>query len=585
MNKKKISKKFKGIAVAPGIALGDVSLYAGKKLNIQEFTVPIKDLNKEVKRFRSTVSSIITDLKQTLTLAEKQYSSDITSIFEAQIILLQDEIFLKEIDDGIIQQRRNAEFVVYNIFKERQDYFSKQESEYFRDRALDLQALKRQIITELQGPVKTPILTKVSIVVAPDLSPQETLNFDRRKTLAFAIDHGGKTSHTAILARSLEIPCVVGLHNFSTIAREGDILIVDGTEGVVYLNPSQEIISRYKERQLRYEKLETDLLQNALLPVETKQGIEIELLANLELQDETQAVKHVGAKGVGLLRTEGLFIEQGKIPPEEAQVKLYTKISKAVYPLPITIRTIDIGGDKTISQLAFPPESNPFLGWRAIRFCLDSPIIFKEQLRAILRASGKVKSIKIMFPFITCVEEIRKSKVIVEECKAELKSESLAFNPDIEIGIMIETPAAALMGEVFSSEVDFFSIGTNDLTQYIMAVDRGNDKIADLYSHYFPGVLQMIQKVLRDGQKANIPVSICGEMAGDPLATVLLLGLGIRIFSAAPVMLPTIAGIIRETSLKNAERLANKVLGMDSAITVESYLKRYMQKNYSHIMH
>jgi phosphotransferase system enzyme I (PtsI) len=582
--RKRRPKKFKGIPASPGIAYGDISIFTGKRLVIQDYSLRIQDIDAEIKRLRETVALVADELEEIKVIAEKQYGKNISEIFDAQITLLKDKYFFNEIEKAIMDQRKNAEYIVYRMFKEKQEYFSKQENEYFRDRALDLQALKRQIIAKLQGEKETQILNKVSVVVAPDLSPRDTVSFDRRKTLGFAIDKGGITSHTAILARSLEIPCVVGLSNFSTFVKEGDKIILDGSEGVVYLNPPAEIVNKYLKRKEEFEKLETNLLHEAHKPVRTTCGIDVKLLANLELKDESQAVKHVGAKGIGLLRTEGLFIEQGKIPDEDTQVNLYCKIAKDLYPLPISIRTIDIGGDKTISQISFPPESNPFLGWRAVRFCLDTPLIFKEQLRAILRTSGCHDNVKIMLPFITTIEEIRESKKLLEECKTELKAEGAEFNSDIEVGIMIETPAAALMVNIFAGEVDFISIGTNDLTQYTLAVDRGNERIAKLYSHFYPAVLQLIQRIIKDGNSNSVEVSMCGEMAGDPIATVLLLGLGLRNFSAAPIMLPTIAGIIRETSIEEAEKIAGKILAMASSKEAEAYLKKYMQKKYSHIL-
>ena len=562
-----------------------MSLFAGHRLIIDEYPVRIKNIGDEVKKFRDAVKFVIKDLKQTKLSTETHYGKELADIFSAQILILKDEVFLEEIDKGIIDQRKNAEYMVYTVFRERQEFFLKQKNEYFKDRAWDIQALKRQIIAKLKGQEESYSLSRLSIVVASDLTPKDTVTFDRRKILGFAVDHGGKTSHTAILARSLEVPCVVGLHNFSTIVEDKDLVIIDGSSGLVYLNPDKETVEEYKEKQRQFDQLESELLLEAGLPVSTKCGQNVEILANLELQDEVSAVLHVGAKGVGLLRTEGLFLESEQLPDEALQTEIYSQIANELSQMPVTIRTLDIGGDKAISQIAFPPEANPFLGWRAIRFSLESTKIFKQQLKAILKASGLHKNIKIMLPFITTVEEIRQTKALLGECKEELRKKRSKFDADIELGIMIETPGAALLSRVLVKEVDFFSIGTNDLTQYTLAVDRGNEKIAKLYSHFHPGVLELIKKVISVADKNKIPVSLCGEMAGDINATIILLGLGLRVFSATPIMIPAISKIIRKTTIKEAERIADKVINMSSSDEVEKYASKYVKKIFGNIIY
>lgn len=562
-----------------------MSLFAGHRLIIDEYPVRIKNIGDEVKKFRDAVKFVIKDLKQTKLSTETHYGKELADIFSAQILILKDEVFLEEIDKGIIDQRKNAEYMVYTVFRERQEFFLKQKNEYFKDRAWDIQALKRQIIAKLKGQEESYSLSRLSIVVASDLTPKDTVTFDRRKILGFAVDHGGKTSHTAILARSLEVPCVVGLHNFSTIVEDKDLVIIDGSSGLVYLNPDKETVEEYKEKQRQFDQLESELLLEAGLPVSTKCGQNVEILANLELQDEVSAVLHVGAKGVGLLRTEGLFLESEQLPDEALQTEIYSQIANELSQMPVTIRTLDIGGDKAISQIAFPPEANPFLGWRAIRFSLESTKIFKQQLKAILKASGLHKNIKIMLPFITTVEEIRQTKALLVECKNELRKKRSKFDADIELGIMIETPGAALLSRVLVKEVDFFSIGTNDLTQYTLAVDRGNEKIAKLYSHFHPGVLELIKKVISVADKNKIPVSLCGEMAGDINATIILLGLGLRVFSATPIMIPAISKIIRKTTIKEAERIADKVINMSSSEEVEKYASKYVKKIFGNIIY
>lgn len=577
--------RFEGIPASPGISIGPVSIFAGDKLLVEEYPIRIKDIDNEVRRFRNTVSEVINDLEQSKKYTENNYGHELAEIFSAQIALLEDEAFLSEVDSGIIEQRKNVEYVVFNLFKERKEYFLSQKNEYFKDRAYDILALKNLILAKLQGHIETYALTTLSIVVAPDLSPKDTINFDRRKILGFAVDHGGRTSHTAILARSLEIPCVVGLHNFSTIAQNGDTAIIDGSTGTVILNPDKKTLSQYEKKQQHFEKVESNLLNEAVLPVYTPCGVAVELMANLELKDEIKAVKHVGAKGIGLLRTEGVFIEANHMPDENKQTEIYSYVASQMAPLPVTIRALDIGGDKVISGLSFPTEANPFLGWRAIRFLLESKTVFKHQLRAILRSSAKDKNIKIMLPLITTIDEVRNSKLMIEECKRELRKEKIKFDNKIELGIMVETPVSALMCEAFADEVDFFSIGTNDLTMYTLAVDRGNEKISKLYNHFHPGVIQLIKKVIDVSAKKGIPVSLCGEMAGDSMATILLLGLGLRKFSAAPIMIPAISKIIRETRISEAKKIANKVLKMKTTEEVEKYLSDYTNNVFGNIIY
>jgi phosphotransferase system enzyme I (PtsI) len=577
MSKASEMRVLKGIPASPGIAFGRFTRFSNQRLTIDEREILQAQVADEIERLRQSIALVRSDLIQTRDLTKDHYSSEMADIFTAQIAILEDQIFLSEIESAIHQRRKHAEFVVYDIFKERQEYFRKQQNQYFQDRAWDIQALKRQIIAKLQGKEESYHLSVPSIIVAENLSPRDTVHFDRKKILGFAIDHGGSTSHSAILARSLEVPCVVGLHNVSNTAADGSYGAIDGYHGHVVIHPSAAEEQRLLTLKERLATRDAELLRKANLPLCSKCGEAVQLLANLELQDEVEAVHLVGAKGIGLLRTEGLFLASEELPDEERQTAVYTQVAAAMAPLPVTIRTLDIGGDKAISQIAFPPENNPFLGWRAIRFSLDSEAVFKQQLRAILRA-GYGHNIRIMLPLISNSAEITASRQLLDICKDELAHDGFAFAEDIELGIMIETPAAAILAADFAEQVDFFSIGTNDLTQYTLAADRGNEKIAHLYSHFHPAVIRLIASVLRTGHEKGIPVSLCGEMAGDTRATALLLGLGLRCFSAAPIVIPAVAKIIRETDLDIAQELANQVMAMNSHKQIENYLEEYSSR-------
>jgi phosphotransferase system enzyme I (PtsI) len=568
-----------GIAASPGIAIGPFCIFAGHKLNIEEHSLKLKDLDDEVQRFREAVAASRRDLLRSRDLVISQQNDEIAEILDGQIALMGDEIFLQEIVSKIIENRKNAESVVFAIFRERQEYFHNLESEYFRDRAWDLKALKKLIIAKLQGNEINYHINDYAIIAAHDLAPNDTVNFDRKKILGMVVETGGKTSHSAILARSLEIPCVVGVPNLMTAIGEAGTMIIDGRSGDVIIHPEPEVLEDYKARKKHYEKIESDLLQESIMPVQSCCGENVELLANLELSDEIQAVRHVGAKGIGLLRTEGLFFEAHGLPEEEEQFGWYDKIARAMLPHPVTIRTMDFGGDKAIPAIVFPAEDNPFLGWRAIRFSLDSPNLFKIQLRAILRAS-RHQNVRIMLPFIAAVSEVTRSLELIETCKAELLAENLVFDEAVKVGIMIETPAAAMMTDLLAEEVDFFSIGTNDLTQYALAVDRGNEKIASLYDHFNPGVLRLIRQTIESAEKTGTPVSMCGEMAGDPLAIVPLLGMGLRSFSAAPIMLPSISKIIRETNIAEASRVTEDIFKLRNTSAIKAYLTEYAETHF-----
>ena len=415
------------------------------------------------------------------------------------------------------------------------------------------------------------------IIIAYDLSPSDTAVMHKKNVIGFATDIGGRTSHTAIMAKSLEIPAVVGLERVTSVVRNGKTVIVDGNRGLFIAEPSKRTLDRYTAQKKRYEKLEKELSTLKNLPCETLDGHRVELSANIELPEEVPSVLKHGADGIGLYRSEYLYINRVDLPNEEDQFRAYKEVARKMGSRRVIIRTLDIGGDKFLSQLEIPREMNPFMGWRAIRFCLARPEIFKMQLRAILRAST-FGNLKIMYPMISGVEEIRQANAILEEVKSDLKKRKIPFDRNIEVGAMIEIPSAALTSDILAKEVDFFSIGTNDLIQYALAVDRVNEKIAYLYEPAHPAVLRLIRDVIHNGHKNGIWVGMCGEMAGDPALVLILLGMGLDEFSTSPILLPEIKKIIRAFTLKEAKKMAEKALTFGTGKEIAQFAGDVLRK-------
>ena len=462
-----------------------------------------------------------------------------------------------------------------------QDSLENVGDEYFKGRVEDIKDVKRRLIRNIQGrePRYLNGLTNPAVIIARDLTPSDTVLLDRQKVLAFATDRGGRTSHAAIMARSLEIPSVVGLETITEKAETGDTIIIDGNEGITILNPNSSEMNRYIKLREQYHEATQALSKIRDLPCRSKDGKDIELSANLEFPDEINSIITYGARGIGLYRTENLYITRHELPTEEEQFEEYYKIAEKVSPYPVIIRTLDIGGDKKAASFEFPEEDNPFLGWRAIRLCLEKEDIFKTQLSAILRASV-MGNVKIMFPMISCLEEVIRAKDILEQVKQSLKAKRVPFDDNIEIGVMIEIPSAAIMADMLAQEVDFLSIGTNDLIQYTLAVDRGNVRVANLYKRLPPSVLRTIRGVVTAGHSKGVWVGMCGEMAADPMATLILLGLDLDELSVSPSMLPEVKRIIRTASYEDAEKIADKALQMKTSEQIETYIRNVMSTRY-----
>jgi phosphotransferase system enzyme I (PtsI) len=495
-------------------------------------------------------------------------------IFEAHLLVLEDPFFIVEVTRKIREELVNVEYALWEVLQGITKDFSSLSDDYIRERAIDIYDVGRRILQNLMKSKKVSSidLQEDVIVVAHNLTPSDTAQMHKKRVIGFATDVGGRTSHTAILARALEIPAVVGLEDVTSLIRRGDTLIVDGNQGRVIINPDAATLRKYQEMKQEYESFVSELDELRDLPAVTKDGYRIELSSNIEIPEEIELIKKHGADGIGLYRTEFLYLDRDGFPSEEEQMEAYSRVASAMKPLPVIIRTLDLGGDK-FSGLTASPELNPFLGLRAIRFCLDRVDVFKQQLRAILRASV-YGNLKIMFPMISGVEELRQAKRTLEEVKSELRDKGIPFNEEMEVGIMIEIPSAAISADILAKEVDFFSIGTNDLIQYALAVDRGNEKVAYLYDPLHPGVLRLIRQTIEAAHREGKWVGMCGEMAGDPLFSMILIGLGLDEFSVSGVAIPEIKEIIRSIDLVEARALAREALKLTSSEEIRNIVSK-----------
>jgi len=564
-----------GIAAAPGIVIGRAFVYKKHIPRIEEKAIPLEDVKKEIERLRNAVIRSEKELQKILSFAEQKIGNSKAKIFEAQIMILNDAVLFDSIYKRIEKERKNAESVVHGEITKYQQLMLNSSDEYMRERAHDVEDIKNRIIRNIQEQKLISRFEGGSIVVSQSLTPADTILFSRNDILGYATDMGGVTSHAALLSRSLKIPAVVGLKDITSHVVPDDFMILDGYAGVIVINPAEETIANYKRRSKEMSKFEHRLNELRDLPAVTSDGKEIELSSNIEFAEEMRFTKSQGSHGVGLYRAEGLLIGRDTFPSEEEQYREYKSIAEKVFPNKVIMRTFDIGGDKVISQSY--EEENPFLGWRGIRVALDRPETFITQMRAILRASTK-KNIWVMFPMISSLREVRKAKELVAQAKASLRAEKLSFDDGLKIGVMIEVPSAAVLAGEIAKEVDFLSIGTNDLIQYLLAVDRGNDIVSQLYQEFEPSVLRTIRHIIKEAHKNKIPVGMCGEMAGEPVATVLLVGLGLDEFSVIPTVLPEIKKIIRSVTVKEAQKIAAKALTFSTVEEVKEFLTANLKR-------
>lgn len=584
---KKILEKVKcdyllsGIPASPGIAISKVFLLSGDTVLVERRYINESEIDVEIEKFKEAIEKSKNEIRTLQSRAERRVGAKHAKIFDVHKLILEDEVLIEETLRTIRERKIPADYAFYQVMKKYQNTLDDSEAEYFQNRIADLRDVKRRVIRHIQGDRSDYLSTLEgsAVIVASDLTPSDTVVLDKRKVEGFATDLGGKTSHAAIMARSLNVPAVVGLRNITSLVNDGDRIIVDGNRGVVLVRPDEKTIKRYRRLQDRYYQIKQKLAEIKDLPCITLDGRQIELSANLEFPDEVEAVLSYGARGVGLYRTDYIYLAKKTLPTEEEQLEEYLKIVKKIAPDPVIIRTMDLGGDKLPQSILIPPEDNPFLGWRAIRISLERSDIFHTQLRAILRSSAH-GNVKILFPMISSLEEIIESKKAVEKAKEELARENIPFDENIEIGVMIEVPSAALMADQLAAYVDFLSIGTNDLVQYLLAVDRGNERVAYLYKHLHPAVLRMLKHIIQCGHQAGVWVGMCGEMASDPLATLILLGLELDEFSVNPTAVPEIKKIIRSVEYRKAVRIANKALEFKTALEVERFMTKIIRKKF-----
>ena len=569
----------KGIAASPGIEIGKAHLIKPQQVDINIEAVIEENIDGEIKRFDEAVGLSKLQLKQIKEKAEKELGADKAEIFGAHLMILEDPVFLDEIVSKIKTESITADNATSQVVKNYIEIFNNMEDEYMKERAADIKDVGERIVKNILG-VSTDsfIFSEKVIIIAKDLTPSDTAQMDKDKVLAFATDMGGRTSHTAIMARSLEIPAVVGLVDITEKVQDGDLIVIDGNKGIVSINPDETTLKEYETLKLDYMEYRRHLKELKDLPAETGDKLRrVELSANIGTPRDVKGALENGAEGVGLYRTEFLYMDRDALPTEEEQFEAYREVIEKMAPRPIIIRTLDIGGDKKLSYLDMPEELNPFMGWRAIRMCLDRPEILKTQLRAILRASVYGNA-KIMYPMVSGSEEVRRANAILNEAKQELKAEGISFDENLEVGIMVEIPSAAVTADLLAKEVDFFSIGTNDLIQYTLAVDRMNEHISHLYEPLHPAVLRLIKNVIDASHKAGKWTGMCGEMAGDISATAILLGMGLDEFSMSAPSIPQVKKIIRSLTYEEAQHIAQKALSMDKPEDIRNMVEQEMER-------
>ncbi len=570
--------KLKGIAASGGIAVGKVYYLGGDEFCILKKRISYEEISREIYRLEE---ALIATRKEIVNL-QKKISDELgfleAKIFEAHLLVLEDRVLIEDVIQQI-KKRVNVEYAFSQSIKKYIDILTNIDDNYLKERAADIKDIGKRVLRKLlkkDFPQIHELKEKV-VVVAHDLSPADTASLPKDKIIGFVTDIGGSTSHTAILARNLSIPAVVGTEVATQHIKGGELVVVDGFEGVVVVNPTERTIKVYQKKSAQIRRTIKVTFAPKTLKPQTIDGKRLVISANIEFPEELPLVEHFGAEGVGLYRTEYIFVGKTHLPSEEEQFKAYYNVARKIKPNPVIIRTIDIGGDKFLSRPEVPQEFTPFLGWRAIRFCLARPEIFKSQLRAILRASTE-KNIKIMFPMISGIEELRKAKIILQECKEALKKEGKSFDEDISVGVMIEVPSAALTADILAKECDFFSIGTNDLIQYALAVDRANEKVAYLYEPAHPAVLRLIRDVISIAHRNNIWVGMCGEMAGEAMFAFLLLGMGLDEFSIPPPRVPKIKRLISKVKFSDAQKTVDAVIKLSTPKEVEKHLQNILRE-------
>lgn len=570
-----------GVPVSPGIAIGKAFVLTGEQVKVDPRKISDEEIQIEIDKLMHAIERAKDDLRNDRSTAANKVGREKARIFDAHHMLLEDEVLINEAREIIRSQRLSADSAFYEVVQKYQDHLSQKVAETFRDRAADLRDVKRRVVRHIQG-VRRDFLNQMegsAIIVARDLTPSDTIILDRHKVLGFATDMGGKTSHASLMARSYQVPAVVGLREIFKMVKSNDRLVLDGSAGLAILNPSAATLRKYRRRQIKQHEISKKLDALRDLPARTVDGKDIELAANIEFADEIDAVVAHGARGIGLFRTEYLYMKGETLPTEEEQFEEYRVIAQRMRPYPVIIRTMDLGGDKCPQCINIPPEENPFLGWRAIRISLEMQEVFLAQLRAIFRASA-FGNVKILLPMISGIGELEEALAVINRAKEQLKRRNLEFAASTEVGVMIEVPSAAVLADAIAERVDFLSIGTNDLVQYVLAVDRGNERIAHLYQNLHPAVLRLLRDVVHAAHQKGVWVGMCGEMAADPLATLLLIGMELDELSVSPIAVPEIKRIIRAVEFQEAVAIYRKVMEMSTASEIEKSMMRYMRRKF-----
>jgi phosphoenolpyruvate-protein phosphotransferase (PTS system enzyme I) len=569
----------KGIAVSPGVSIGRCLIIDSEDYRIPRRQIKASERMIEVQRVRNAFRDAVRELTELEEAQAQTAGGRIKDIFAVHLRFLRDRSLRRKITDEVHAEFVSAEYAVSTVLRQIAAHFTKVKDSYISERAADIYDIERRLLKQLLGHKREDLgrLREEIIVVARELSPTQTAGFNKAFVKGIASDAGGRTSHAAIVARSLGIPAVVALEDFTEIVHGGDTVIIDGNRGLVIVNPTDETIEQYEVYAREFVALEHKLDGIREEPAVTRDGVRVMLLGNIEFPDEAEAVLQKGGDGIGLYRTEFLYLNRPTEPSEEEHYRAYVQTVRVFAERPVVIRTVDLGADKYTQSKRFAAEPNPYLGLRSIRFCLQNLGMFKTQLRAILRASV-LGQVKIMFPLITNLQELMQAKMILHDVMEDLDEEGIEYRRDLDVGIMVETPSAALTASTLAREADFFSIGTNDLTQYTLAVDRGNELVSTLYSPADPAVLRLIRTVIQDAYRAQIDLCVCGEMASEPEFVMLLLGLGVRTLSLSAPMIPEVKQVIRSVSLEDCNILTRKVLGMNSERQIANYLRNAARK-------
>lgn len=564
----------RGIGVFPGVAISTALVLDQEGFTIRRPVVSPDLVPDEIERLDQCLRAVADQITENAQVVSQRFGPQVAKIFEAHRYMVLDPHLRQMLVKNITEDYCSAESAVRKVFRQYEDFFRSSAKEHFLERVSDIRDIERQLLAKLLGERRSSLrnITTESIILAHDLSPTETAGLNPKFVRGMATETGGRTSHTAIVAGAMEIPAVVGLGKFPASLAEGQTVIVDGNRGVLIIDPDEKTLEKYRSSERDFLRFERSLAQLRDLPAETLDGVRVRLLGNIEFPHEAEHCIERGAEGIGLYRTEFLYLNRQAFPTEEEHVEAYSKVLKVMGPnRPVVFRTMDLGADK-LYHGDHPPEPNPFLGLRSVRLSLRNLPIFKTQLRALLRVS-LMGDVRIMFPLISTMQELRKCRIVLADVMEDLEEDGIEFRSDLPVGMMVEVPSAALLADQFAQGVDFFSIGTNDLIQYTLAVDRNNETVAPLYSASDPAVLKLVRQVVRSAEKKGISANVCGEMSGDPVYTLLLLGLGLRQFSVTPHNIPEIKKVVRSVTIAEAKKVANRALRLDTAGEVTRYLR------------